>query len=449
MASCSGYVSLGQGGSIVLRFDSPVLLASGSSQPDIHIFEIGSAVEAFRLEISNDQVTWIDIGVVSGQPSSVDIDANPAVSPGDQFAFVRLTDVSNSNNGADIDAVGVNPTYPPPEADAGPDQAVASSSLVTLDGTASSSAVAGVLIDFEWTQLSGPAITLSDETSPQPSFMAPSIALGGADQTLVFQLIVTDDLGQSSASDTVSITVNAPNDTPPTADAGADQSVASAALVRLDGSNSSDPDAGDTITYAWRQVSGAAVTLDDPSSPQPSFTAPTLLVTDTPITLVFELVVTDSLLAPSSPDRVTITVNPPGDTPPTAVIAAPVSAMASTTVVLDGSQSSDPDPDDTLTYKWRQIAGPSVDLINADADRAEFVAPPLAPGDDAVTLVFELVVTDSQGRESLAQRIAINISAPQALSPQPVPLGPWTTLLLMASLMLLGLSDARQRVRAR
>ena len=48
----------------------------------------------------------------------------------------------------------------------------------------------------------------------------------------------------------------------PTANAGADQTaVASAATVTLDGSGSTDPDTGDTLTYAWTKTAGAGCDL--------------------------------------------------------------------------------------------------------------------------------------------------------------------------------------------
>src|SRR5690606_27471548 len=58
-------------------------------------------------EISKDNINWIDIGKISGGTSSVDI--GPHVSSGDQFKFVRLTDLRDNPSGvtagADIDAV--------------------------------------------------------------------------------------------------------------------------------------------------------------------------------------------------------------------------------------------------------------------------------------------------------------------------------------------------------
>ena len=327
-------MSLGQGGSIRLRFASPELAASGTPDPDLHIFEIGTAVEAFRVELSKDGSSWITIGEVSGQPSSVDIDANQAINTGDTLAYVRLTDVSNSNNGADIDAVGVNPEYPPPTSDPGPDRFVASAQVVTLDGSGSSPGVDGLGINYAWSQASGAAVTLSSQTNPQPTFTAPVVAIGSADQVLTFELTVTDELGQASTPASVDVTVSAPNDTPPTADAGRDQSVVSEATVTLDGSASSDPDPGDSISYRWEQLSGPTVSLSSATSATPRFTAPALLVNDEPLTLVFELVVTDSQGEASAPDRVVITVAPSRFAPPRPVPAVPSGGLWGLFLVL-------------------------------------------------------------------------------------------------------------------
>jgi len=89
----------------------------------------------------------------------------------------------------------------------------------------------------------------------------------------------------------------------PIANAGPDQTVNEGSLVNLDGSESSDPD-GDAITFSWTQTTGPTVTLSDPSSATPAFTAPEVM-SDTVLT--FELIVNDGQ-ASSGPDSVNVTV---------------------------------------------------------------------------------------------------------------------------------------------
>lgn len=101
----------------------------------------------------------------------------------------------------------------------------------------------------------------------------------------------------------------APANEAPEANAGPDQTVASAASVTLDGSGSSDPDAGQTLTYAWTQIAGPAVTLSDATAVSPGFTAPALATDDPDITLTFSLIVTDNLGLASAADTVTIIVS--------------------------------------------------------------------------------------------------------------------------------------------
>lgn len=100
-----GYVTLGCGGSITLEFSKIYLV--DKEGVDLHVFEIGPAVESTRLEISIDGVNWVNIGRVSGGKASVDISGY--VNPSDKFRFVRLTDLKTGCNGdwpgADIDAV--------------------------------------------------------------------------------------------------------------------------------------------------------------------------------------------------------------------------------------------------------------------------------------------------------------------------------------------------------
>ena len=103
----------------------------------------------------------------------------------------------------------------------------------------------------------------------------------------------------------------------PGAVAGPPQSVASEAVVTLDGSASSDP-LGHELDYEWEQTSGPAVALSNPAAPNPAFTAPA-----GPSSLTFSLVVKSSE-ATSLPSSVTVSVaareeepEPPPTQPPT------------------------------------------------------------------------------------------------------------------------------------
>jgi hypothetical protein len=109
-AGCS-FVSLGDGGSITLRFVDNRLTGSGTNAHDIHIFEVGPDVEDTFVEISKDGATWHAVGKVFGATAGIDIDAF-GWGASDLFAYVRLTDDTNEGGqsggtvGADIDAVG-------------------------------------------------------------------------------------------------------------------------------------------------------------------------------------------------------------------------------------------------------------------------------------------------------------------------------------------------------
>ena len=86
------------------------------------------------------------------------------------------------------------------------------------------------------------------------------------------------------------ITVTDPgNNTPPTADAGTDQTVMEGDVVTLDGSGSTDTD-GSIVGWHWTQTDGSAVSLSDELAEQPTFTAPEV---DSNLSLTFDLEITD------------------------------------------------------------------------------------------------------------------------------------------------------------
>jgi subtilisin-like proprotein convertase family protein len=213
---------------------------------------------------------------------------------------------------------------------------------------------------------------------------------------------ITDKDG-GFTDDTTTITVTAPPNSPPVADAGPDQEVNAGDTVTLNGTGSSDPDEDDVLTYSWVQTAGPAVTLTGDDTAQPTFTAPT-----GPASLVFELTVTDPDSATDT-DTVTITINGK----PTANAGPDQEVNLGDTVTLDGTGSTDPDGD-TLTYSWEQTGGGTVvTLSDPSAAQPTFTAP---EGPDV--LVFTLTVTDPGG-ETSTDSVTITVNGPPTANAGP------------------------------
>ena len=242
------------------------------------------------LELRSDipGATFVDYGDGTGQFSW------PVTSDniGRHLVSFRANDPTNSNiYGSKLIHVTVREPLPePPIASAGIDQTVTSEDTVTLDATASDP-VSGTIASYQWTQINGPAVSLSDSTLAQPSFVAPTVT---SDTLLEFSVEVTNSFGLS-ATDTVVITVQKKL-FPPVANAGPDQEVREGDTVNLDGSASYDPD-GVIFTYQWTVVGGVNVTLIDANTSTPSFVAPDVQGAGNQTTIELQVSDTDGLTA--------------------------------------------------------------------------------------------------------------------------------------------------------
>jgi PKD repeat protein len=133
----------------------------------------------------------------------------------------------------------------------------------------------------------------------------------------------------------------------PVADAGTPQTVFVNAVATLNGSASSDPE-NQPLTFGWTQLGGTLVMLSDSSAVMPTFTAPAITST-----LVFQLVVTDSLGLASMPALVTITV----ELTPVTTLPPDGAAITLTTGIALLQPSKDftatlGSGDEPITYTW-------------------------------------------------------------------------------------------------
>ena len=273
-------------------------------------------------------------------------------------------------------------------ANAGNDASVNENATYRLCGSGSDPE--GQALTYQWTQLDGPAVTLSNAHAAQPTFRAPELL---ENATATFQLAVSD--GVNTTYDTVTITIRADDDAP-SANAGANITAPEKSSVTLHGSGV-DPEQQD-VTFAWRQVSGPPVTLDDPTSPNPTFTTPDLTHTQQ---IVFELDVSDGVNITT--DSVTITVAAVNDVP-IADAGANGEVQEMQTYTLHGAGS---DPEGTaVTFTWTQISGPPVELDDPHAASPSFTAPNLVGDSD---VVFQLAVSD--GVNTTLDTVTVTIRA--------------------------------------
>jgi fibronectin type 3 domain-containing protein len=272
----------------------------------------------------------------------------------------------------------------PPVANAGPDQNVNEGAIVTLSGANSTDPEGGTLT-YAWSQVSGTPVTLSNPSAVQTTFTSSTVGPNG--ESLGFQLTVTDSGGLQSV-DTCLVNVLWSSQAP-SADAGPDLNVNEGAIVTLNGYGSSDPE-GLALLYDWIQIGGTRVTLKSPSSPQPTFVAPS--VGPNGEALTFQLTVTDSVGIQARDMCIVnvVWVNQP----PVANAGPDQNANQGANVTLDGTGSVDPDGGG-LAFSWLQTGGMPVTLDNPNSAQPRF--PASTGGGGSSSLVFRLTVTDPGG----------------------------------------------------
>jgi MYXO-CTERM domain-containing protein len=389
------FETLFDGGVIELTSDG------GTTWVDVSMLGVDPGYTATLLDETGNPIegrpAFTDI-IPSGDFEELALDFTPANLAGQtvQLRFRIGSDGGVGDYGWDIDDIAVTgidnlpfvglvpeegTCQVPPVVDAGPAQNVEGGATVTLAGSASDEN--DDELTYAWTQVSGTAVTLTGANTLTPSFTAPTVTV---DTPLVFELTVSD--GFQSASDQVTITVLRPN-LGPVVVAGDDLTVDPGAAVTVTGTATDPDDATETLTYAWTQQSGPAVTLTGADTATVSFTAPSPAA-DSDVVLM--LTATDPRGASGS-DTVTIHVRRT-NAAPVVVAGDDQTVEAGAAVTVTGSATDADDATETLTYVWTQQSGPAVTLTGADTTTVTFTAP--SPTEDS-DVVLVLTATDPRG----------------------------------------------------
>jgi hypothetical protein len=204
-------------GDLALTFDETTNGSVGSNVPS---FNGNDALGLFKNEVlidvigvPNESIEW-DVAGVSGATVNHTLVRKPTVtsgnndwassagSSGEDSEWVVYDQDTFNNLGSHQSGIAVNL---PPVASAGADQVVGYGANVILDGSASTDPD-GSIVSYQWNQLAGATVTLSNASQAVAGFTAPSVK-----DLLRFELVVTDD---SSATDRDTIEVSVVNDSP-------------------------------------------------------------------------------------------------------------------------------------------------------------------------------------------------------------------------------------------
>jgi uncharacterized delta-60 repeat protein len=232
---------------------------------------------------------------------------------------------------------------------------------------------------------------LADTSGNCPAASDASYSTGLTQGDNCIQLIIEDG-GPNDADFTVNGSIEDPGavvieneNQAPVIDLPSSYEVDEETELTLDASNTADAE-GDSLSYIWIQLSGTDVELTDSTTAQLTFVSPSVSEDEV---LTFELTVEDG--EDTSTATTEVTVYQINQAPSVSIDSHESSAVEGTVMILI-SQGSDPD-NDSLSYQWEQLSGPSISFDDANAAQVS-IALPAVNSDEVVEV--QVTVTDGE-----------------------------------------------------
>ena len=285
-----------------------------------------SGVERVEFRVNGGAWTRMAIEDAAAGRYTARMPVDPATAEGSHLVTVRAFD--RAGNGDDSSSTDTNPV----------------TTGFVVDVTPPAIGIAGVENGQTYPAAVTPVITVTDqhavsfEARLNTAPFASGTVVSAAGQHVL--AVTARDAAGNVASRTLQFTIGEGQE-PPVAHAGSDRTVDEGAAVALDGSASRDPQ-NRPLTFAWRQLSGAAVGLDNSDPARPTFVAPP--VPRAGDTLVFELIVHNGAAA-SAPATVAVAVRNVNEPPVADNKAVSTTEDTPAQVTMSGS---DPDDDPAI-----------------------------------------------------------------------------------------------------
>lgn len=245
---------------------------------------------------------------------------------------------------------------------------IPSGQSVELNGSLSDDGLPSGILNVTWSKQSGPGIVTFTPDPPTQRSVSATFSTAG---TQPYILALTANDGELSTSATVSVTVTgAP--TPPTVNAGSDQSLELPAGAGQSVSTTLHATAQNATTFAWSKVSGpATVQLGDRS------------LKDLPLTFtglgtyVFRVRASNGSLFDEDDVQVTVTPPAPANVAPTVTIneGPQTITLPTNTVNLSATFTDDGRPTPTrLVSAWKCKSGPACAGVTFSKKRKIFTS---------------------------------------------------------------------------